>query len=106
MAGLRSDWKPFHFASALSQLHVPSTSESHNLEAKPWVRLHAFVTGLSAIKTKLRAAFCLFGPYLKRKKEREKSKEKRGPSGRPFGPGFYTASVQSEAGCCVDQPSQ
>ena len=40
-------------------------------KAKPWDRLHAFVTGLSAIKTKLTAAFCLFGPYLKRKKERK-----------------------------------
>ena len=52
-------------------------------KAKPWGRLHAFVTGLSAIKTKLTATFCLFGPYFKIKKE--KSKEKRGPLVFPSG---------------------
>jgi len=63
VAGPGFDWKPFHLASALSQLHVPSTSGSHNLD-----QLHRFVTGLSAIKTKPIAAFRLFGPYLKREK--------------------------------------
>ncbi len=44
--------KLFLFASMLPELHVPFTSQSHNLESKPFDELHEFVTGLSVIRTK------------------------------------------------------
>lgn len=60
------NYKLFLFASALSELHVPSTSQSHNLESKPFDRLHEFVTGLSVIRTKPVSVFFLLpGPQLK-----------------------------------------
>lgn len=37
----------------LPELHVPFTSQSHNLESHPFDELHAFVTGLSVIKLSL-----------------------------------------------------
>lgn len=42
--------EPFLCASALPELHVPFTSQSHNLESQPFDELHEFVTGLSVIK--------------------------------------------------------
>lgn len=47
------NWEPFLCASALPELHVPFTSQSHNLESQPFDELHEFVTGLSVIKLSL-----------------------------------------------------
>lgn len=47
------NWEPFLCASVLPELHVPFTSQSHNLESQPFDELHEFVTGLSVIKLSL-----------------------------------------------------
>lgn len=61
----RLNWEPFLCASALPELHVPFTSQSHNLESQPFDELHEFVTGLSVIRTKPVSAppfFSFFSP--------------------------------------------